>query len=121
MAANSHLSVLAKWDGTSLHVQHTGDEVALRETAECQRLLAVVVQVAAVGAVQPHVWGGAVVEVVHGPAGHAHTGPLVAAILFHDVKLQESRQTRLNLTCWTMTELFNRYFNNTPLVENMLL
>lgn len=55
MAANSHLSVLAKRDGSGLHVQHTGDEVALCKAAERQCLLAVVVQVAAVGTVQPHV------------------------------------------------------------------
>lgn len=97
-AAASHLSVLAKRDGSGLHVQHAGDEVALREAAERQRLLAVVVQVAAVGAVQPHVGGGAVVEVVHGPAGHAHARALVAAVLLHDVKLQESGQVGSNPT-----------------------
>lgn len=89
--AASNLSVLAKGDGSGLHVQHAGDEVALREAAKRQRLLAVVVQVAAVGAIQPHVGGGAVVEVVHRPAGHAHACALVATILLYDVKLQESR------------------------------
>lgn len=99
-AAKSHLSVLAKRDGSRLHVQHAGDEVALREAAERQRLLAVVVQVAAVGTVQPHVRGGAVVEVVHGPARHTHAGALIAAVLLHDVKLQESGQMESNRTGW---------------------
>lgn len=106
MVANSHLSILAKWDGSGLHVQHAGDEVALRKAAERQRLLAVVVQVAAVGSVQPHVGGGAVVEVVHGPAGHTYAGALIAAVLLHNVKLQESGQMEPNRTGWMVTFFF---------------
>ena len=64
----SHLSVLAKGDGSGLHVQDAGDEVSLREAAERQCLLSVVIQVSAVCSVQPHVRRGAVVEVVHGPS-----------------------------------------------------
>lgn len=68
MNFNSHLSVLAKRDGSGLHVEDAGDEVSLSEAAERQRLLSVVIQVSAVRPVQPHVRRGAVVEVVHGPS-----------------------------------------------------
>ena len=53
--ATPHRSVLAKGDGPGLHVEDAGDEVSLGEAAERERLLSVVVQVSAVGAVQPHV------------------------------------------------------------------
>lgn len=85
----SHLSVLAKRDGSGLHVQDAGDEVSLSEAAKCQCLLAVVIQVSAVRSVQPHIRSGAVVEVVHGPARNAYTCTLIASVLLHDVKLQE--------------------------------
>lgn len=48
-----------------------------------------VVQAAAVGTVQPHVCGAAVVVVADGPAGHADTRSLVPSVLFCDTELDE--------------------------------
>lgn len=95
MVSVSHLSVLSKTDGSGLHVQDAGDEVSLSEAAQSQCLLTVVIEVSAVGPVQPHVWGGAVVEVMHGPTRHAHTRALVAAIFFHNVKLGKNKMFRV--------------------------
>lgn len=55
MVSVSHLSVLSKTDGSGLHVQDAGDEVSLSEAAQSQCLLTVVIEVSAVGPVQPHV------------------------------------------------------------------
>ena len=52
------------------------------------RLLAVVVQVAAVRTVQPHVSRRTVAVIVNRPLAHADARSLVAAVLFHDMKLR---------------------------------
>lgn len=46
-----------------------------------------VVQAAAVGTVQPHVCGAAVVVVTDGPARHANTRSLIPPVLFRNIKL----------------------------------
>lgn len=58
------------------------------------------VQAAAVGAVQPHVRGAAVVVVANGPARHSDTRSLVPSVLFRDVELggkDSFRRIRFNL------------------------
>ena len=83
----SYLSVLAEGYGAGVHVEHTCDVVALREAGQGERLLTVVVQVAAVGPVQPHVARRAVAVVRHRPLRDPDTRSFVATILLHDQKL----------------------------------
>lgn len=35
------------------------------------------------------------VEVMHGPAGHAHTRPLITSVFLHNVKLREQNKIKL--------------------------
>ena len=59
----SYLSVFAERQCARVHVENDADVVALRVAGQDERLLAVVVEVAAVRAVQPHVRGRAVAVV----------------------------------------------------------
>lgn len=81
--------VFSEGDGPGLHVQDAGDGVSLGEGGQCMTQLTPVVQAAAVGTVQPHVCGAAVVVVTDGPARHADTRSLVASVLFCDIELDE--------------------------------
>lgn len=98
MARTPDLSVLAEGHCSSLHVQHTGDVVALSVAGQRQSLLPVVVQVATVSPVQPHVSRGAVVEVMYGPTRHAHAGSLIATVLLYYVELTEKIHSHLKNT-----------------------
>jgi len=83
----NHLSVLAERQRPTVDVQDAGDAVSVRVVWKHGGLLAIVVEVAAVCAVQPHVRRGAVTVIAHRPPAHADARPLVAAVLLHDVKL----------------------------------
>lgn len=89
------LSVFAEGHCASLHVQDAGDVVALCVAGQRERLLPVVVQVATVSTVQPHVSRGAVVEVMYGPARYTHARSLVPSVLLHYVELTEKTHTHL--------------------------
>lgn len=91
----SHLPILAKGDGPRFHIQDTGDEVPLGEAGQGQSLLPVMVEVATVGSVQPHVGGGAMVEIVNRPTRHSHARPFVASVFLHNVKLESAEQCEL--------------------------
>ncbi len=86
--AAPHLSVLAKGHSPGLHVQHTGDVVSLCVAGQREGLLSIMVEVAAVCTVEPHVGCGAVVEIMHWPAWHTYTRSLISTILLHDIELK---------------------------------
>lgn len=52
----------------SLHVQDAGDGVALSEGRKCADQFPSMVEVATIGAIQPHVGGGVVVVISDRPA-----------------------------------------------------
>lgn len=79
--------VFGEGDGPGLHVQDAGDGVSLGEGGQCSTQLTPVVQAAAVGTVQPHVRGAAVVIVSDGPARHSDTRSLIPSVLFGDIEL----------------------------------
>ena len=83
-----YLAVLAKRQRLSIHVKHTHDVVTLGEGGKGQGLLPIVVEVATVGAVQPHVIGRTVAVVTHGPARDSHARSLVSLVLLHYEELK---------------------------------
>ena len=85
----NHLAVLAECQRPTVDVQDAGDAVSVRVVWKHGGLLAVVVEVAAVRAVQPHVRRGAVAVIAHRPLAHAYACPFIAAVLLHDVKLHQ--------------------------------
>lgn len=91
-AKASHLPIFAKGNGSRFHIQDAGDEVPLGEAGQGQRLLPVMVEVATVGSVQPHVGGGAMVEIVNGPTRHSHARAFVASVFLHNVELESAEQ-----------------------------
>ncbi len=86
--AAPHLSVLAKGHSPGLHVQHTGDVVSLCVAGQREGLLSIMVEVATVCTVEPHVGCCAVVEIMHWPAWHTYTRSLISTILLHDIELK---------------------------------
>lgn len=64
----SDLVILSKRYGVGLHVQDAGDCVALGKRGKCADQFPSMVQVAAVGPIQPHVSGGVVVVISDWPA-----------------------------------------------------
>ena len=77
-----YLAILAKRQRASLHIKDTGDVIPLSEPGQGQGLLSIVVQVAAVRSVQPHVTGRSVAVIVNGIPRHAHARAFIATILF---------------------------------------
>lgn len=72
----------------SLHVQDAGDGVPLGEGGKCSDQLPPVVQVAAIGTVQPHVSSSVMVVIFDWPTRNTHTCALIASVLFGDVELR---------------------------------
>ena len=89
--SSEYLAIFPKRQSARVHVQHARDVVALGEAGQRQRMLAIVVQVAAVRTVQPHVCRRAVVLVRDGVLGHAYTRSLVAPVFLVDEELPEEK------------------------------
>lgn len=85
---STYLVVLSKWNGVSLHVQDAGDGVTLAKRWKWADQFASMVQVPAVGTIQPHVRGGMVVVIFDRPPWNAHARALVASVLFGNVELR---------------------------------
>lgn len=88
--AAPHLSILAKGHSPRLHVQHTGDVVSLCVAGQREGLFSIMVEVATVCAVEPHVCCCAVVKIMNGPAWNTHARSLVSTILLHDIELEKN-------------------------------
>ena len=84
-----YLAIFAESQCLTFDIQNTRDVVALSEVWQYDILFPVVIQVAAVCPVEPHLSSRPVTVVSDGPPRHANTGPLVAAVLFDDHKLHK--------------------------------
>ena len=86
----SHLSVLSKRQCSAVDVKYACDTVFMCVVWQNSCLFAVVVQVATVCTIQPHVCSRPVAVITHRPLAHSNTCAFIATVLFHYVKLQHS-------------------------------